>query len=76
MKNRIEVVRDIAQQVLRVRAVIGDGTEDDDLSNIFLESAPETVMTGQAYENLATAYHALTRAYETMIDIAGLMEEQ
>ena len=76
MEHRIEMLRDIAQQVLRLKAVIGDGTEDDDMSNIFLELAPDSTMTGQAYENLATAYYELTRAYETMIDIAGLMEGQ
>ena len=75
MKHRIETVRTVAQQVLRMKKMIGDGTKDDDMSNIFLEHAPDTTMAGQAYENLAIAYHALTRAYETMIDIAGLMEE-
>ena len=76
MKHRIETVRTIAQEVLRLKSLIGDGTEDDDMSNVFLEHAPDSTMAGQAYENLATAYYELTRAYETMIDIAGLMEGQ
>ena len=75
MKHRIMKIRRIAQEVLRMKTLIGDGCADDDLSNRFLEQAPDSTMTGQAYENLATAYHELHRAYETMIDIAGLMEE-
>jgi len=70
----IEEIRKLALEIEAMAQRIGNGTEDDDMSNTFLELADDNTLTGQAYEGLHFAYYALLRAHESMYDVAGNME--
>lgn len=68
----IEKLEAVLKEIETIRDRIGDGCADDDLSNTLLEnSTGDQVMTGQAYEDLAIAYHCLHRATETITDLIG-----
>ena len=81
----IRIVAEIAGKIQQMCIDIGDGCEDGDMSNVLLENAyypgdslneniSFATMAGQAYENLSTAYHVLHRAWETLVDLVGIME--
>ena len=70
-----ELIRKLVGELELMKLRIGNGTENDDMSNQFLEMAPDSTMTGQAYEDLHFVYAALDRAIESMFDVAGNMED-
>jgi len=86
--NATEAIRKLAEIAGKIQQMcidIGDGCEDGDMSNVLLENAyypgdslneniSFATMAGQAYENLSTAYHVLHRAWETLVDLVGIME--
>jgi len=71
-------LKEVTRLVIGFRDAIGDGTHDDDISNILLENAPTHLhygtMAGQAYEDLAIAYHCLHRAQDILTDLIGEQE--
>ncbi len=67
-------IRRLTDELEVMKARIGNGGEQFDLSNLFLEMAPNDTLTGQGYEGLHFAYAALERAIDSMYDVAGNME--
>ena len=52
--------------------VIGDGTCNDDLINILLNSVTDSTLAGQAYEGLHFLYYAASRAKDSITDVLGI----
>lgn len=61
--SREEKIKYVTDSVKLMKDMIGNGTEDDDLSNVYLENFLDESQTcaGQNYEDLAIVYHCLER---------------
>ena len=68
MTNVIELIKVRAKAKVLLRA-IGNHTSEDELTEMFLSNAPNDTLTGQAYEDLHYAYHALERFIDSCHDV-------
>ena len=61
--NRQERINYVTESVKQMKDLIGDGTEDNDLSNVYLGNYLDESDTcaGQNYEDIAIAHVCLTR---------------
>ena len=60
--ERKEILEKVVKEVKEIREKIGDGSNKEHLSDMFLSNSfNDDTTTGQLYENLATVWHQLGR---------------
>jgi len=67
-------IRYVIEEAKEMRDRIGSGGDIQHLSDIFLANSLDSTLTGQAYEDLHYAYHALQRFIDGAEDVLAIQE--